>query len=117
MNWSRGLLCAWIAFTVLWFIFIGSMAYKTWPQRQWWEQDAIQHPDPGKTDYLAAITGIDKIGKSTEALKTSTDIDAEYQKSVQENLVMALAMASGLPAALFIVVGALLWIGRGFGKT
>jgi hypothetical protein len=102
--------------TAIWFVFIGLMTYNTWPQKAWWEQSA-QQSDAGKRDYFDRITGLDKLGKNPAEAKTSAEIDSEYRQSVWENLVMAAAMAGGLPAVLFLVGWALLWIGRGFRKT
>jgi hypothetical protein len=37
MNWSRGLLRAWMVFTVAWLIGVGVKTYNEWPRRDPWD--------------------------------------------------------------------------------
>jgi hypothetical protein len=125
MNWSRGLIRAWVAFTVAWLILVGVLAIQGWPQRKLWELGPVaETPSPNvsppPTGSVAAPTakghGLfdDLIQKN---VKTRAEVDADYRQAVWEHLTLSSVSAALVPAFLFVVGWTILWIGRGFSKT
>ena len=138
MNWSRGLLRAWMVFTVLWSIGVGTATYHQWPQKEQFAEHPnvaiytgaftyigpqhgapnlhiVQAPD-GSRHILKAPEGTTRDEVIAHAPQPVSN-ELEYRQSVRENLVMAVAMTAGLPAVLFVIGWAVLWIGRGFRKS
>ena len=139
MNWSRGLFRAWMVFTVLWSIGVGIATYHQWPQKEQFaehqtsqaytgaftyigppkngapNQHIVQAPDGSRYDVTSPEGATpDEV---TAHARQFVSNEMEYRQSVRENLVMAVAMTAGLPAVLFVIGWAVLWIGRGFRKS
>ena len=136
MNWSRGLLRAWMVFTVFWSLGIGIATYHQWPQKEQFAENPkpyytgaftyignggapnlhiVQAPDGSRYDVTSPEGATpDEV---TAHARQFVSNEMEYRQSVRENLVMAVAMTAGLPAVLFVIGWAVLWIGRGFRKS
>src|SRR5205814_1647650 len=105
MNWSRGLFRVWLVATVIWVGFIGVQATKNWPSEPTGQMTFTgrifkfetwgQHPEFG----TAPVTREQRVGHAWDV--------AGY-------LAIGIGLAVIPPAAVLIIAGVLMWVGRGF---
>ena len=96
--------------------YTGAFTYIGPPKNGAPNQHIVQAPDGSRHDVYSSPEGAtpDEVIEHAPQLVSS---ELEYRQSVRENLVMAVAMTAGLPAVLFVIGWAVLWIGRGFRKS
>lgn len=103
MNWRRGLLRAWIVFSVLWVVgtAIGRDAI-------WNAELLFNHGS-----YMAERSGCIEREEAAKSDFACRDRDGIYFNA-GDNLLSWLGIALAVPLMVFLLAYVLLWIGRGF---
>jgi hypothetical protein len=106
VNWSRGLLRLWIAFTICWVGACAFLTYEAFPVAE--ETGLLSETPPGEGRYTV-------LAPPNMFADLIPDPLVEKRRVFRkETLPMALALAIGVPAGFFAAGWTLLWIGRGF---
>jgi hypothetical protein len=104
MNWSRGLLRAWIGFTVLWLVGCGFVMYAGWPE--------VPH------DYASELLGKKKESDWVIGTPGKPNYFDKFDPNpVRDHVQMFAIYAFSWPALFFVLGWGMLWIGRGFRKS
>jgi hypothetical protein len=110
MNWSHGLLRAWIVVTVLWIGFCGYRLVVDWPFLGQFVV-VIDHAVPFKSDVTRTTAPPQVLAKLRE------EAAARHKQYVQAHILRIALQAILQPAALFASGVVVLWIARRFRKS
>jgi hypothetical protein len=108
MNWSHGLLRAWVLVTFLWIGFCGYRLVADWPVFRL--TLVFERAAPFNSSFTSTTSPPELIAKAKKEGAT------RHKQSVQEHILRIAVQAIQPPAVLLALGFAVLWVSSGFRK-